>query len=144
MMIEEIGIVERVEDPYIWVSPASSGGACGSCKSSGHCSTSLFVNVLQGRTNKTVRINNTINAKVNDKVVLGISSHGLLSGSALIYLLPLLSLFIFAGLGSQFFDETVSIIAGLLGFVFGLLISKKVANSTSMKTHLEPVGLRIE
>ncbi|MCK5810907.1 MAG: SoxR reducing system RseC family protein [Cocleimonas sp.] len=144
MMIEEIGIVERVEDGYIWVSPASSGGACGSCQSSGSCSTSILVTLLQGKTSKTVRVNNTINAKVKDKVVLGIHPQGLLSGSALIYLLPILTLFIFAALGGQFFNERVSMVAGVVGFIIGLYISKKIAGSTVMKSRLALVGLRVQ
>jgi sigma-E factor negative regulatory protein RseC len=143
-MIEETGIVERVEDGYIWVSPASSGGACGSCESSASCSTSILATLLQGKTSKTVRVDNTINAKVNDRVVLGIHPQGLLSGSALIYLLPILSLFIFAALGSQFFSELVSIIAGFIGFVIGLYVSKKIAGSSVMKSRLELVGLRVQ
>jgi sigma-E factor negative regulatory protein RseC len=144
MMIEEIGVVERVEDGYIWVSPASSGGACGSCESSGSCSTSIVATLFQGKTSKTVRVDNTINAKVKDKVVLGIHPQGLLSGSALIYLLPILILFVFAALGGQFFSELVSMVAGVVGFILGLYISKKIAGSTVMKSRLELVGLRIE
>ncbi|MCK5918430.1 MAG: SoxR reducing system RseC family protein [Cocleimonas sp.] len=144
MMIEETGIVERVEDGYIWVSPASSGGACGSCESSGSCSTSILVTLLQGKTTKTVRVDNTINAKINDKVVLGIHPQGLLSGSALVYLLPILSLFIFAALGSQFFSELVSIVSGIIGFVIGLYLSKKIADSTLMQSRLALVGLRVQ
>ncbi len=143
-MIEEIGVVERVEDGYIWVSPASSGGACGSCESSGSCSTSILVSLLQGKSSKTVRVDNTINAKVNDRVVLGIHPQGLLSGSALIYLLPILSLFVFAAMGSQFFSELVSIVAGIIGFIIGLYVSKKIADSTVMKSRLELVGLRVQ
>ena len=144
MMIEETGVVERVENGYIWVSPASSGGACGSCESSGSCSTSILVSLLQGKSSKTVRVDNTLNAKVNDRVVLGIHPQGLLSGSALIYLLPILSLFIFAALGSQFFSELVSIVAGIIGFIIGLYVSKKIADSTVMKSRLELVGLRVQ
>jgi len=143
-MIEEIGIVKRIEDGYIWVSPATSGGACGSCSASGNCSTSFLVTLLQGKTTKTVRVDNTINAKVNDTVVLGIHPQGLLSASALLYLLPILSLFIFSILGHQLFSEVTSIIMGLIGFIAGLFISKKIANSTKMKFRLALVSLRIQ
>lgn len=144
MMIEETAVVERVENGYIWVSPASSGSACSSCESSGSCSTSMLVSLLQGKNSKTVRVDNTINAKVNDRVVLGIHPQGLLSGSALIYLLPILNLFIFAALGSQFFSELVSIIAGIIGFIMGVYLSKKIADLPLMKSRLELVGLRIQ
>jgi sigma-E factor negative regulatory protein RseC len=144
MMIEETGLVTQVTDHYIWVTPVSSSGGCGGCKSSGNCSTSLFATLLQREANKSVRIANTINAKVNDTVVLGIPSQSLLLGSALIYLLPLLSLFLFAGFGQQLFGEMMGIIAGLIGFVFGLLSSKKIAHSALIRPQLALVGLRIQ
>ncbi|MCK5896245.1 MAG: SoxR reducing system RseC family protein [Cocleimonas sp.] len=143
MMIEEIGRVERVEAGYIWVSPMSSGGACGSCKSSNSCSTSLVATLFKGKATKTVRVGNTINAKMNDTVVLGLHPQGLLLGSAIIYLLPIVSLFVFAVLGQQFWGETTSIVMGFLGIMIGLLISKKIAQSTRMKVQLEVISLRI-
>jgi len=143
-MVEESGIVERVEDGYIWVSPASSGGTCGSCNASGSCSTSLLVTLLQGKTTNTVRVDNTINAQVNDIVVLGIHPQGLLSASALLYLLPILSLFIFSIFGYQLLGEMVSIIMGLIGFLVGLFTSKKIATLNVMKCRLTLVSLRIQ
>lgn len=142
-MIEETGIVERVEGLYMWVSPASSGGACGSCKSSTNCSTSLVATLLQGNKTKTVRVDNNIKAKANDTVILGIHPQGLLSGSALIYLLPIACLFIFAVIGHQLLGEIGSISLGLAGLLLGLFISKKIAGSTLMKSRLELIGLRI-
>jgi sigma-E factor negative regulatory protein RseC len=142
-MIEETGIVERVEGTYMWVSPASSGGACGSCKSSANCSTSLLSTLLQGNKTKTVRVDNNINAKANDTVILGIHPQGLLSGSALIYLLPIACLFILAAIGQHLFAEIGSISLGLAGLLLGLFMSKKIARSTLMKARLELMGLRI-
>jgi positive regulator of sigma E activity len=143
-MIEEIGVVERAEDNYIWVSPTNSGGTCGSCNASGSCSTSFLVTLLQGKTTKTVRVDNKINAKLNDTVVLGIHPQGLLLASALLYLLPILNLFVFSMFGYQLFGEIESIIMGLIGFFIGLLISKKIANSTIMKSRLALVSLRVQ
>jgi sigma-E factor negative regulatory protein RseC len=143
-MIEEIGIVERIEKGYIWVNPASSGGACGSCNASGNCSTSFLATLLQGKTTHTIRVRNTINAKVNDRVVLGIHPQGLLSASALLYLLPILSLFVFSILAHQLFSEVISIVMGLTGFIAGLFISKKIANSTKMKFRLTLVARHIK
>ena len=142
-MIEETGVVERIEDGYIWVNPASSGGACGSCNASGNCSTSFLVTLLQGKITNTVRVENTINAQVNDTVVLKIHPQGLLSASALLYLLPILSLFVFSILGHQLFGEIVSIVMGLIGFIAGLFVSKKIANSTKMRFRLALVATNL-
>ncbi|MCK5812679.1 MAG: SoxR reducing system RseC family protein [Cocleimonas sp.] len=143
-MIEETGVVERVEGSYMWVSPASSGGACGSCQSSTNCSTSLLATLLQGNKTKTIRVDNKINAKANDTVILGIHPQALLSGSALLYLLPIFCLFVFAIIGQQFFNEIGSIGFGLAGLLLGLLLSKKIAKSVLMKSRLALVGLKIQ
>ncbi len=141
-MIEETGRVERIEGDYIWVSPASAGGACVSCKSSANCSSNLLTTLLQRHQTKSVRVENNINAKVNDLIVIGIHPQGLLSGSALIYLLPVFFLFIFAVIGDQFFGEIGSIIIGLAGLILGFLISKSIATSSLMKSRLKLIGLR--
>lgn len=141
-MIEETAVVKCVEGSYIWISPATVGGACKGCKSSASCSTNLLTTLLQGKQTKTVRIDNNLNAKVNDQIVVGIHPQGLLSGSALIYLLPLLLLFFLALLAGQLFGEAGSILAGIIGLVLGLWISKQIAGSNLMKSKLKLSGLR--
>ena len=140
-MIEETAIVERSEGRYIWISPLGSESGCGSCKSSGSCSSSFLGNFFQDRTSKSIRVKNTINAKVNDTVVLGIHPQGLLSASALIYLLPIAGLFLFAAMGKLLSGEMASIALGLSGLVLGLFMSKIISDSTTMKSKLELVAL---
>ena len=140
-MIEETAIVERSEKGYIWIRPSGSASECGSCESSGSCSSSFLGSLFQDRASKSIRVKNTINAKVNDTVVLGIHPQGLLSGSALIYLLPIAGLFLFAAMGKLLFGELLSIALGLFGLVFGLFLSKVISNSVLMKSKLELVAL---
>lgn len=140
-MIEETAIVERSEGSYIWISPLGSASGCGSCKSSGSCSSSFLGSLFQDRTSKSIRVKNTINAKVNDTVVLGIHPQGLLSGSALIYLLPIAGLFLFAAIGKFLSGELVSIGLGLSGLVLGLFMSKVISDSAVMKSKLALVAL---
>ena len=131
-MIEETAMVERVEGDYIWVSPASSGGACGGCKSSGSCSTSFLVKALQGNTKKLIKVENTTQAKQGDTVVLGMQSHGLLIGSALVYLLPILGLFAFAVIGQQLFGEVGSIVLGLGGMAVSFVTIRWLIKNAKM------------
>ena len=140
-MIEETAIVERSESGYIWVSPLGSASGCGSCKSAGSCSSSFLGSLFEDRASKSIRVKNTINAKVNDTVILGIHPQGLLSGSALIYLLPLMGLFLFAAIGKFLSGELLSIGLGLSGLVVGLLLSKAISGSAAMKSKLELVAL---
>jgi len=140
-MIEEAGIVERVEGDYIWVSPAGSAGACGGCKSAGSCSTSFLSSLFQDRASKSIRVENTIHAQQNDHVVLGIHPQGLLSGSVLIYLLPIVGLFLAAALGKVLSGELASIGFGLFGLLVGLFVSKLLAASTTMKSKLQLIAI---
>lgn len=140
-MIKETAIVERSENGYIWISPLGSESGCGSCKSAGSCSSSFLGALFQDRTSKSIRVKNTIDAKIHDTVVLGIHPQGLLSGSALIYLLPIVGLFLFATIGKLLSGELASIALGLSGLALGLFLSKLIANSAVMKSKLELVAL---
>ena len=140
-MIEEKAVVERVEGDFIWISPVGSASACGSCKSSDSCSTSFLTAVFEGQASKSIRVKNTINAKINDHVMLGIHPQGLLSGAALIYLLPIAGLFLFAIVAKLFFGEPESIALGISGLVLGLLLTKVLSNSLAMKSKLALIVL---
>ena len=140
-MIKETAIVKRSEGGYIWISPLGSASSCGSCKSAGSCSSSFLGSLFQDRVSKDIRVKNTTNAKVNDTVLLGIHPQGLLSGSALIYLLPIVGLFLFAIIGKLMSGELASIVFGLSGLVLGLFLSKFISGSAVMKSKLELVAL---
>ena len=140
-MIEETARVERSEGEYIWISPSGSASGCGSCQSSGSCSSSFLGSLFENRASKSIRVKNTINAKVDDTVVLGIHPQGLLSGSALIYLLPIVGLFVFALVGKILLGELGSISFGLAGLGVGLLLTKVISASGLMKSKLALVAL---
>ena len=140
-MIEEKAVVERVEGDFIWISPVGSASTCGSCKSSGSCTSSFLTTVFEDRTSKSIRVKNTINAKINDHVMLGIHPQGLLSGAVFIYLFPIVGLFLFAIVGKLLFGELASIALGVSGLVLGLLLTKLLSSSATMKSKLALVVL---
>lgn len=85
-MTVERGIVEKVEPGWAWVKTRRSS-ACASCDSRHHCLT------LSGD-RMVIRAKNTARAKKGDEVELYLSSKTKLKGTAIVYLLPVLGIFI--------------------------------------------------
>ena len=85
-MSAERGIVERVEPGWAWVKTKRSS-ACSSCGSRHHCLT-------QGSDQMVVKAQNTARAKKGDEVELYLSSKTKLKGTAIVYLIPVLGIFV--------------------------------------------------
>ena len=134
-MIEEMCIVERAEGRHIWVKPLSAAGGCGGCKSAGSCSTSFLATFFQK--NNGIQVENTVDALVGDTVVLAAHPQGLLLGAVFTYLLPLVTLFIGAIIGSFIVNEVGSISFGLLGLGAGILMSKRISSSSNFSTKFQ-------
>lgn len=123
-MIEENGRVIRTQGELAWVETSRSS-SCGSCSARGACGTGVLANVLGARVHQ-VEVLNPIAAEVGDEVVVGISESTLVRGSALLYLLPLLTLFGGAVLASVMAEqwmlewgELPAVLGGLTGLWAG-------------------------
>lgn len=139
MMIEEDAIVVSSNGQYAWVSPLENS-RCSGCESSGSCSTS-FKGILKRKSERTIRIVNLEAVQPGERVIVGIHSVNLLISSALVYLLPILCLIIFALIGKVFFSETASILLGLFGLAFGFFAVNRTAANLAVCGRLEPVML---
>jgi sigma-E factor negative regulatory protein RseC len=146
-MIEEVAEVITIEPGYARIRAMPSGG-CGSCSSKKTCTTSLLFKA-SGKKDNTIRVLNPVYAKPGERVVVGIHPGALLKGSFLAYILPLLTLILFAVAGSQLFPllglnaEVGSILMGLSGLFFGLYASRLLSqNNRVCGTDMEPVILR--
>lgn len=136
-MIEETAIVVECQDEYAWVETQRKT-ACGQCQVNKGCGTSVLAKVVGQKTSR-MRALNTIRAREGDSVVIGLHESALLTGSLAVYLVPLLSLLLFAITGKVvaeqlLFDavEAVSIlfaIVGMLVAVFWLrLFNRRIAH----------------
>jgi len=75
--------------------------------------------------------------------VVGIRESVLLHGAVLVYLFPLIMLFIFALVASQLSaPEPYVMLAGLGGFLVAWLVVRKRSQQTSADPALQPVVLR--
>lgn len=85
-MIEETALVTRVENGRVWIK-SQQGGACGSCMQQSSCGTATLAKWLPKR---EFALDCTLPLQSGDQVRVSIDDSGLLAGSVLIYLLPLL------------------------------------------------------
>ena len=149
-MIEQTARVVSTQHGYAWVLPENSK-ACNSCssKSGMGCVNSLsFFNSAKTQP-ESIYVQNPLHAKPGDEVVIGLQGETLVIYSLLAYLLPLVSMLVFAILGGQIFQVlTLSHEAGaILAGVAGLFSGFKFANwlAAQMQTtddSAKPVILR--
>ena len=140
-MSAERGIVEKVEPGWAWVKTKRSG-ACSDCGSRHHCLT-------QGGDRMVVKAQNRVGAKKGDEVELYLSSKTKLKGTAIVYLIPVLGIFVGAfsaeplsaafGLNPSL-GMAVFTIAGLVSSVF---LMRHLANRMAADRSLTPQVKRV-
>ena len=146
-MIEEQGQVVEVQGAFAWIESERTT-TCGSCAVRKGCGTSAIAKVL-GQRRVRLRVLNRIDARVGDRVVIGIAESGLLRGSLAVYAVPLLGLFAGA-LAGQLLGSTVfampsdffAIAGAISGFVAALVWLKRFSHDKEKDTAYQPVVLR--
>jgi sigma-E factor negative regulatory protein RseC len=125
-MIEESGRVVRIEGEYAWVQ-TERRSSCGSCSARKGCGTGALAGLFGARVHE-VEVHNPVGAQPGDDVVVGISESLLVRGSAMLYLLPLLTLvggaLLAEGLAAQLelaSSDLPAILGGAAGLAAGFL-----------------------
>jgi len=129
-MIEELATVMKVKNQQVWVNPQISSG-CGACMQKTSCTSSIVWRFFKPR---LVEVDSSFPLAVGDQVMVAIDESLLLNASLLLYLLPLLAMFIGAGIAESLLDNAQNsdnyIAAAGLGSLFfalvGLHISQKI------------------
>ena len=140
-MSVERGIVERVEPGWAWVKTKRSS-ACSSCGSRHHCLT-------QGSDQMVVKAQNTARAKTGDEVELYLSPKTKLKGTAIVYLIPVLGIFVGA-----FSANPLSVAFGLspslgmavftfAGLVSSIFLMRYLAHRMETDQSLTPIVKRV-
>jgi len=122
-MIEEQATVLKVDGEMVIIAVEKTS-SCHSCNASGSCGTSSLAKWFNFKPPE-IRVQNTLNASIGDRIVVAMPDSLLMSGSFLLYIVPLLSLFATTVLARFLFQgqgEGMQILAGLLGFGAGLWI----------------------
>lgn len=125
-MLEELATVVKVKNNQVWVNPQISSG-CGACIQKTSCTSSIVGKFFKPR---IIEVDSSFPLAVGDKVMVAIDESLLLNASLLLYLLPLLAMFVGAGVAESFSNSDVYIAAIGLGSLFfalaGLHISQKI------------------
>lgn len=126
-MIRETGYVACIDDRWIWVETRRAN-ACAGCSARAGCGQGLFNGIFSGRRHyiKVPVDNHKGTILVHDKVEITLPEHALLTGSLLVYLLPLVFMITGAILGQRWSvgeSDTSAIMGASIGFVLaGVLV----------------------
>jgi sigma-E factor negative regulatory protein RseC len=140
-MSAERGIVEKVESGWAWVKTKRSS-ACSSCGSRHHCLTT-------GGDQMVVKAQNSARAKKGDEVELYLSLKTKLKGTAIVYLIPVLGIFVGAFSAnplSTAFGLNPSLgmaVFTLTGLVAAIFLMRYLANRMDSEQSLVPIVKRV-
>ena len=142
-MATEEGIVTRLDDGTAWVKTKKSG-ACESCASRHSC------NVMGGGDEMEVETINTAGADVGDLVVISFETASLLKATFLLYVFPILCMFVGALVGQETassFQINPSVLSAVVGFLFflvSLLFIRIRANKMGQQDQYRPKIVRVK
>ena len=133
-MIEEAAQVVIAGSAGVWVETQRQS-ACGHCSARKGCGTAVLGKVL-GQKRSRVQVANPDDTpvRVGDEVIIGIEESALVRGSMAIYLVPLLSFFLFGVLGQLLArqlllesSEGLAIVFSLTGLFLGFAWARHYA-----------------
>ncbi|AFJ46103.1 SoxR-reducing system protein RseC [Shimwellia blattae] len=117
--------------------------ACNSCASRSGCGTRVL-NKLGPETEHTIAVRWDSPLAAGQKVELGITESSLLGSAMLVYLSPLLGLFLVAGLFQLCFGSDAAAFCGaLLGGVGGFLVARGFSARVAARESWQPVILNV-
>lgn len=96
-MLEELATVVKITNHQVWVTSAQQN-ACGGCRQKAACATHAMSSVLKA---KPVPVDNNLALCIGDQVIVAIDESLLLRAAMLLYVLPLVALFVGAGLADS-------------------------------------------
>lgn len=144
-MIEEAGRVVAVEAGAVWVETLRRSG-CGRCDEPGGCGNGGGAGALAQRARERigrVRALSGLPLQVGDEVVVGIPEGTLVSGTLLVYLLPVLLMVLGAAGGAALFPGDVGAVAGLLaGLVLAFVLIRRLSRQAARDPAGQPVVIR--
>lgn len=142
-MATEEGIVTKLVDGTAWVKTKKSQ-ACEACASRDSC------NVMGGGDEMEVETINTAGADVGDLVIISFETASLLKATFLLYVFPILCMFVGAVVGQkmassfQVNPSVLSAVGGFLFFLVSLVFIRIKANKMGRQDRYRPRVLRIK
>ena len=140
-MIEETARVVDVKEGQALLETQRKH-ACQSCSVKSGCGTSTLAKVVGKRSSQFV-VDNTLQVKPGDEVVVAIEENALVQGSMLVYLLPLI-LMLACGLLAEwwFANELLTILSALVGLFVSVGLVRYILAVTTLKHSIRPHLIR--
>lgn len=137
-MIEQKATVISRDGRLVWVE-AERQSTCGQCQARKGCGTGLLAKHVGQRFSR-LAVHTELDLKVGQQVMVFIPEQALLTGALMMYLLPLLGLFLAAVLTRMSgAGELVQIIAGLLGLAAGFFCVKRLMNDKNPGVRVQTI-----
>lgn len=117
--------------------------SCNSCSSRAGCGTRVL-NKLGPQTSHTISVPSAEPLVAGQKVELGITESSLLGSAMLVYMSPLIGLFVVASLFQVLFGSDIAALCGaVLGGVGGFLIAKGFSPRLAARETWQPIIISI-
>ncbi len=139
-MIETPARVTRIDGVTAWV-VSEAPSSCGACGGKG-CGSSVFNHIWHPDTQE-FHVDNPIGATPGEPVVVGLPEGSLLKASAMAYLLPLLFVFLGAGLAHLLAGHENGELGATIGSLTGLVLAGFWLKTRRPARSVEPVILRL-
>jgi len=139
-MVEAQGQIVKIDGDFVWVETEIKSG-CNRCSARSGCGTGILSGVL-GRRRPQLRVPNSLGAKVGEAVVVAVEESGVVTGSLLLYLLPLFMMIFGAVTGDTLSGEGGAIILAALGLMSGFWVAKVLTRGAAVSRQLRPVLVR--
>lgn len=121
----------------VWVE-AEAKSACGGCAAASNCGVSALSGSL-GRKAARLKLRNLCDARIGDRVVIGIPQSTLLRASITVYLTPLIAMIVAAAAAvAAGGGDGVAALSGFGGLAAGFLAAKLIADG-ALGGSLQPV-----
>ena len=117
-MLEEDAKVVEIRGDSVVVE-TSRQAACGGCGARTGCGTGVLSELFKAKNTRFI-VKSALDLEVGNEVVIGVSESGILRGAFLVYILPLLGMFLCAMLIDVVLapaSEAIKLVAGAVGFL---------------------------
>jgi sigma-E factor negative regulatory protein RseC len=142
IMMAEKGVVENIEDNWAWV-VTQRKEMCERCGHKGSCS------IVQGADRMVIKAKNVAGAKMGDEVELYLSTKTKLKGLFILYMFPVLGLFIGAFSANSLAELTGlnknvgMVVFTLGGLILAVLLARLLSGRMEASQELRPTISRV-
>ncbi len=141
-MVTKEGIITSTFENKVWVKTVRSK-TCESCESHDSCETASKAQEM------TIQLENSLNASIGDRVIVGFRTAPLLKVTFLLYIFPIILLIAGAAAGDALAvklrtDPSItSLIAGLICFSIAFIVIRIINNAWAKKEEFQPYLMRL-